>query len=274
MTRRNLLAAAAAGAWQGPPDIRSVATDLTVPELMESAPGPGKRVRVGGDLYHVLYLPEDWRPNHRYPVIVEYAGNGEYRNEYGDVSNGVPEGSNLGYGISGGRGFLWLCLPYVNATQNGIAIRWWGDADATVNYCLRTVETVCREYGGDPARVLVCGFSRGSIACNYIGLRNDAIAGLWRGFLCYSHYDGARPWPGDASDRASVLARLRRLRGRPQFICHEGSVDETRRYIQATGVSGDFTFETLPYRNHNDAWILRPIALRQTVRDWVRRVLV
>jgi hypothetical protein len=45
-------------------------------------------------------------------VIVEYAGNGNYSNASGDVSRGVPEGSNLGYGISGGKGFVSVCAPY------------------------------------------------------------------------------------------------------------------------------------------------------------------
>lgn len=274
MTRRTWLAALA----QGPPslpDIRSVPPDLTVPALGDGPPFPGARVRVParGDLYHVLYLPEDWQRGRRYPLIVEYAGNGGYRNAYGDVSTGVPEGSNLGYGISGGRGFIWLCLPFVDSAHKAIATLWWGDAEATADYCRRVVPEVCGAYGGDPGRVLLCGFSRGSIACNYIGLRNDAIAALWRAFVCYSHYDGARPWTYADSSPEAARHRLGRLRGRPQFICHEGSVEATRRYLESTGVKGDFTMHALPYRNHNDAWVLRPIALRESLRRWVRRVM-
>jgi hypothetical protein len=52
-----------------------------------------------------------------------------------------------------------------------------------------------------------------------------------------------------------------------------GSIQQTRRYIESTKVDGDFTFETLPYPNHTDAWVLRPIFLRDTLRHWVRRVL-
>ena len=32
-------------------------------------------------------------------------------------------------------------------------------------------------------------------------------------------------------------------------------------------------FHPLPFRNHNDTWTLRPIALRKTLRDWTRNVL-
>jgi len=273
VTRRTLFLALAQPAPPALPDIRSVEPDLMVPSLVAGPPRPGARVRIGGDVYRVLYLPEDWRPGRRYPLIVEYAGSGNYKNAFGDVSTGRPEGSNLGYGISGGRGFLWLCLPYVDPRENRNAITWWGDPQATVDYCLRTVPSVCRDFGGDTSRVLLCGFSRGAIACNYIGLRSEAIARLWRGFVCYSHYDGVRTWPYADCDRDSALKRLRRLQGRPQFICHERSVAETREYIESTGIAGDFTFHDLPFRNHNDAWTLRPIPLRQTLRTWVRKVL-
>jgi hypothetical protein len=238
----------------------------------------GKRVKAqrsgfGADVYHVLYLPYDWRPRKRYPVIVEYAGAGGYANDYGDVSTGVPEGSNLGYGISAGKGYIWLCLPYVDTVNGRNATTWWGNADATVEYCMATVDEVCKKWGGDPRRVLLTGFSRGSIACNYIGLRNDTIAKLWRGFVCYSNYDGVQQWSYTESDRASAIRRLKRLGSRPQFICQEETVEPARNFVESSGVSGNFSFHALPYRNHNDAWTLRPIPLRKTLRDWTRKAL-
>lgn len=241
LNRRNLLLASW---WQAAdlPDIRSVQVDLVRPALSEGATSAGKRIRQslpayeGTSVYHVLYLPEDWKPGARLPVIAEYAGNGNYRNQYGDVSEGVPEGSNLGYGISAGRGFIWLCLPYVNSQEKRNQIQWWGDPDATTSYARNAVQMVCTKYGGDERKVLLAGFSRGSIGCNYIGLRDETTAELWRGFICYSHYDGVRPWPYADSDRASALGRLKRLKDRPQFICHEKSVEDTRAYLDASGI--------------------------------------
>ena len=90
------------------PDIQSVPPDLVVPALSEGTPAAGKRVRHG---LNILYLPTDWKADTKWPVIVELAGNGGYKNKYGDVSTGLPEGSNLGYGLSGGKGFIWLCVP-------------------------------------------------------------------------------------------------------------------------------------------------------------------
>ena len=261
------------------PDISSVAPDLSTPPMTEGDPAPGKRVKQvapeydGTGVYHALYLPADWEPGKRYPVIVEYAGNGPYTNSYGDVSDGTPEGSDLGYGISGGKGFIWICMPFIAENRTAIQRQWWGDIEATKAYCTATVERVCRDYGGDPKAVILAGFSRGAIACNFIGLHDEQIAGLWRGFIAYSHYDGVRAWNYTGSDRASALVRLKRLRGRPSFICHETSVEETRRYLEGTGVNAPFTLMAVPFRNHNDAWVLRPSPARKALREWLRKTL-
>ena len=133
------------------PDLSTVPPDLETPPMVEGAPGPGRRVRqvapeyAGTAVHHALYLPVDWKRGGRYPVIVEYAGNGNYRNAFGDVSTGRVEGSNLGYGLSGGKGFLWISMPYVNEVEKSNQITWWGDVNATVEYCRRTVKRVCDE---------------------------------------------------------------------------------------------------------------------------------
>jgi hypothetical protein len=137
------------------------------------------------------------------------------------------------------------------------------------------VPWICREYGGDPQRVVLCGFSRGAIACNFLGLHDDAIAKLWCGFVPYSHYDGVRTqWPYPGADRASALARLKRLGSRPQFICHEGAgIEDTRRYLAEAMPSGNFTFVPTGFRNHNDAWTLRPSEARTKLRAWLNKLI-
>ena len=135
------------------PDIRSVESDLTVPACVEGIPGAGRRVRQRldpsvRDVYHVLYLPRNFDASKRYPLVVEFAGNGGYTNRFGDQSNGVPEGSHLGYGISGGENFVWLCLPFVSADGKQVATQWWGSPPdycpkETVQYAKRAVaETI------------------------------------------------------------------------------------------------------------------------------------
>ncbi len=254
-------------------DIETVPCDLTTPRVTEGQPGPGKRVRqfarnhTGGHVYHVLYLPPDWTRGKIYPVVVEYAGN------RWKTSPGTVEGSNLGYGISGGKGVIWVCMPFVDKKNQRNATTWWGDVEATVAYCKETVHRICTEYGGDVSNVFLAGFSRGAIACNYIGLHDDEIASVWRGFLCHSHYDGVIEWGYAASDRLSAIKRLNRLGDRPQFISHEVSVKATKMYLEEVLPSGHFTFQALSYANHTDAWVLRNIPERQVMRDWFNRVL-
>ena len=273
-----LLGGVPAGA-ESLPDITTLAPDLEVPLLTVATPATGRRVRqtTAGwektDVHHALYLPRNWKPGGKFPVLVEYQGNGGFRDDFGDVCDGSIESCKLGYGISGGADYIWVSMPFVKVLDGGKENQslWWGDPDETAAYCIATVRAVCRDFGGDEGAVVLCGFSRGSIAGNYIGLRTDTIASLWRGFICHSHYDGVRTnWPYRDADRASALERLQRLKGRPQFISHERSVEATRQYLEETGARGDFTFVDFPFRNHTDLWALRDCDLRRRVRGWLR----
>jgi hypothetical protein len=277
-----LLAAAGGAPAAEMADVRALPPDLAPPPMTDGPPAAGRRVREtlpgyeATPVYHALYLPADWQPGRKFPVIFEYPGNGGYTNKFGDVCHGTPEGCNLGYGASGGKGFIWVCLPFV-AVTNGtkqLALKWWGDVGETVAYCRRAVAHVTERHGGDPDALILAGFSRGAIAGNFIGLHDAGIAPLWRAFICHSHYDGVRTgWPYPGADRASALVRLRRWGGRPQFISHEGSVTETEHYLGQTGVAGAFTFVALPWRNHTDDWVLRPSPERDRLRAWLAKAL-
>lgn len=207
-------------------------------------------------------------------MLVEYGGNGGYRNAFGDTCDGTPEGCNLGYGLSGGVDYIWICLPFVDVRdgRKTNARRWWGDPEETIRYCLETVRHACSVHGGDDRNIVLCGFSRGAIACNYIGLRDSTIAPVWRAFLCHSHYDGVSRWPYPDSDAMSAHQRLLRLAGRPQFVSSEGPIDATRRFIEASGVRAPFTYAELGFRNHTDTWVLRDCELRRSARAWLRSV--
>lgn len=264
---------------QGKENLRSIPPDLTVPKMMEGAPGPGKRVRQawpeekGTAIHHALYLPPEWKPGGTYPVLVEYAGNGGYRNLLGDSCDGVPEGCSLGYGITAGRGAIWLCLPFVDKAGKKNTSNWWGDPEASEEYTVRTIKRVCSQFGGDPKRVVLCGFSRGSIGCSFIGLRDEKVSALWRGFICHSHFDGVISWGYEGSDAEAAKKRLARLNNRPVFISHEVSTAKTRGFLKHNQIEGRFTFVDLPYPNHSDQWTLRDIKEREKLREWWREII-
>lgn len=260
-------------------DVAHWRQDLHTPAVTDDAPAAGKRVRIqlpmfaDKPLYHALYLPTDWKPGEKYPVIFEYPGNGPYRNARGDVNSGKLEDCDLGFGVSGGKGFIWVCLPFVNSQEGRHQLQWWGDADATADYCLAAAEQVCRDWGGDRRRLVLAGFSRGAIACNYIGLRNERIAALWRCMLVHSHYDGVRRWPYDDSDEAAARERLKRLNGRPQFVTHEGGIADTDAYLKRAGALDNITRVALPFPNHTGAWMLREVPTREVARQWLARTI-
>lgn len=260
-----------------PRNIHEIPSDLKVPGVTGGEPMAGRRVKIqlpdtaGSSLFHVLYLPKDWEPGKRYPVIVEYPGNGGFANGLGDISTGRVEDCKLGYGVSGGRGFIWVCLPFVDSKSNAHALNWWGDADATAKYCRDAVSQVCDRFGGDPGAVVLTGFSRGAIACSYIGLRNDETAALWRAIIAHSHFDGVRKWNYEESDAESARSRLKRLKGRPLYVTHEMSVDETAKFLNSAGISA--TLRAIPFPNHSDEWVLKDLRERAELRQWLSRVL-
>ena len=258
-----------------PVNIHSIPNDLQVPKVTQEKPQAGKRVWQQNpgfeqtEIAHALYLPADWVPGKKYPVIMEYPGNGGYSNALNDVSQGRVQDCKLGFGLSAGKGMIWVSLPFVDPRTGKHALKWWGDPDATADYCRQTVERICREFGGDPEYVFLTGFSRGAIACNYIGLRDDKIAALWKGMLPHSHYDGVRKWNYPDSDASSARQRLARLGSRAQFITQEMSTQATEEYLKDSDTHGQFTFMAIPYPNHSDEWVLKDIPERARARRWL-----
>ncbi len=85
-------------------------------------------------------------------------GTAVIRNALNDVSRGRVQDCKLGFGLSGGIGMIWVSLPFVDPKTGKHAVKWWGDPDATANYCKQTVVRICREYGGDADNVILTGF--------------------------------------------------------------------------------------------------------------------
>ena len=246
--------------------------------MTEDDPAPGKRVRqvapeyAGTGVYHALYLPADWESGKTYPVIVEYTGNHSPRHG----STGEVKDANLGYGLTGGEGAIWVTMPYVQIGGLSNAVRWWGDRQATIAYCKANLPRILKDFGGDPDKIVIVGFSRGAIACGYIGLADDEIASFWKGMFAHDHFDGQHEWGYPEDSREDALARLSRLNGRP---------------VLASGIGNDFlkqhedlaevTFLTVPVGEifeipeagiidpHTDRWMHRDSVYRDRARAWL-----
>ena len=261
--------------------------DLVTPTMTDAAPAAGRRVRqtapeyIGTKVYHALYLPTDWKPDGSYPVIVEYTGN------YWPPGNssGQVKDANLGYGISGGRGFIWVCMPYIEVNRKQNAVTWWGDKQATVDYCKVNLPRICKRFGGDPDNMFICGFSRGAIGSSYIGLADDKIAAFWKGMFTHDHFDGQRNWNYPDSDRAAALQRLARLKGRPVLVCDQQGSRLNTHFLKQHADLARVTFLEVPTQKifhipegqiihpHTDLWMHRESIYRQRAREWLHNIL-
>jgi hypothetical protein len=287
------------------PDVTTIPPDLVTPQVVSGDPTPGKRVSQALPGYeeskvrHALYLPTDWIDGETYPVIAEFTGNN------GTVASGKAA---QGYGISGGKGYVWVTLPFVSEDGREDMDWWWGDPDRTADYATAAVESVCQQWGGNPKAVILTGYSRGAIACNYIGLRNNAIAKLWLGMVPVSHYDNFSRKATEA-EQAPRLERLLRLGETPQYVCGEMHLAERhndqrllalvrthgysdievatrelnlksileqegiRDFITQNHPDAKVTFDTFPWVNHDGDWILRDTPTRTRLRNWVQRLV-
>jgi hypothetical protein len=183
----------------GPYDVRTIPEDISLPIEFSDTPGPGKVVMeqiANPKVFpsgrpaspnalqgHAVYLPTNWGPGKKHPVVFEYLGN----------TVGVQSLKGIGYGLTGGRDFIWVILPIVSefpATQPDVTVNWGTDVALanTVEYAKQAVREVCDNWGGDPANCVLVGNSRGGIACNLIGLYDDEIASLWRAMVPSAHY--------------------------------------------------------------------------------------
>lgn len=290
------------------PDVLTIPPDLENPAITKDEPAAGRRVMqslpayAGTEVVHSLYLPTDWAPEKRFPVIIEYLGN------KGTVRE---DSKGIGYSLSGGKGFIWVVLPFVSTDGKSDSYMWWGDVNATVAYAKEAVPAICRQWGGDPTKVTLTGYSRGAIACNFIGLHDDEIAKLWRAIIAVSHYDDGYPfWKMTPEERALGPERLRRLGKTPQLICGEYSsrtlrlntdgllkavqdknlttfaaakkelklepiteLEGSRKFIAQHHPQGNITFVNLPWVNHGFAVLNRDTPERRQIRDWLLEVL-
>ena len=266
----NLIATATADDWVRP------AGRIDVPDMVVGKAAPGKRVRYqlpadsDTDIYSALYLPPGWEPGKRYPVIVEYPGNIFFTSR-ACWSTGRPEQCVMGYGITLGKDAIWVSLPFVDRPAGEIAESGFGSnvGEDTTRYALSTIEDICTNWGGDPDNLFLCGFSRGAIACGYIGLRNEEIAKLWKGFVACQHYDGSR-WRESRMEDA--VKRAPRFAGRAIFQV-DNSQQKYQPVADATDASVEWTWTQSGLGYHATAMFLDDRPLMKQLRAWYQALV-
>ncbi|MDC0672486.1 carboxypeptidase-like regulatory domain-containing protein [Nannocystis radixulma] len=240
------------------------------PPLVAGEPGPGAFVKIvapeyeGTGVYHGLYLPPDWQPGRRYPMIVESPCN-----KYGDFTGKVDD-ATLGYNLAGCRHYVWLVLPYL---ENGANLDYgWGDVPATIAYWQTNLARTIETWGVDPGAVVVSGFSRGAIGASFVGLHDDAIADAWLGFFMHSHADVITNLTPDQG--AGSATRMGRVGGRAALLSwgaagDGGAANSLKGVELLTSFGHPPTTLAVPGVGHTDAWLQDDAASRQVAQQWL-----
>jgi len=209
-----------------PPQPAAPSKRVLVPDIGEGSPAAGRRVYQqlpGWDttkVRHILTLPREWRQGGKYPIIVEYTGNVFY--DKFCHSTGYTEQGNMAYGLSRGEKFICLNLPFISEDGQREQENGWGSPEKTIDYCLQALRLVYDRYGGNSNTVFFTGFSRGSIAANYIALRDERIAPVWLGFVGVNPGITWTPAMGSGWNKCGTgwNERAARLNGRPFIVAH------------------------------------------------------
>lgn len=241
-----------------------------LPPLTDGAPSPGAYVKVvapeyaGKGVYHGLYLPPDWQPGRRWPVIVESPCN-KYQGFLGKVDD-----TRLGYHLAGCRSFIVVVFPYIQADAN--LDSGWGDVPAAVAYWDLNLRRTLAEYGGDPGSVIGAGFSRGAISTSYVGLNSELIADHWLGFFMHSHADVITNLTPDQGAGSAV--RMGRVDGRAALLswgaAGDGGMANSQKGVALLTANGDpVTTLAVPGVGHTDAWMIDDPVARASAQDWL-----
>ena len=256
-------------------------TGLAMPPVLDEAPAAGRRVKVvppeyaGTNVYYTLYLPTDWVPGKLYPVIVEFAPNDWPASNV----DGTVNDTELGYYESGGKGFIWITMPFINYTTSPAsnATEWWGNGNLndpegmqlTAQFCETNLVRVLQNYGGDGSKVFITGFSRGAMATSVIGLLNSQMADIWAGFIPDAHDD----WD---------TTRLSLTDGRPTFFAvgqdDSAMQDSYAAYQYLTSLGDPCSWNVIPNTVHTSTWIeddasAADLTIRQQLRQWIANVI-
>lgn len=210
-------------------------------------------------LKHVIGLPENWKKGGSYPILVDYPGNVFYHKYC--HSSGRAQDSAHGASITAETNCILLQLPFVHHNLTTEATNGWGDPDATIAYAKVALEDTIVRYGGRADFILFSGFSRGAYAADYIALRTDRIATLWKGFiLSAGHPKSIGGWNGSSEGFAE---RLKRLGNRPIFL-NRASWEGAKNIVTTNDGLGSSV--------HADIGLLRCKTSKKKLTKWIYQI--
>ena len=212
-----------------------------------------RSVSVGGVEYrYQVYVPRDFDPKRKWPVILTLHGGGEYGSDgisitagaFGPILRKHPE-----------RLPAIVVFPQAHADGTPGWQRQGGEA------ALKAVDSAVAEFNGDPSHILLTGFSAGGNGAWFLAYhqpRKFAAVLVVSGFV--SDFTGGQShvfYPaiaGMGGDRYDLVAR--RVKDLPIWIVHGDadrnvSVEESRHMAAALkAASADVRYTELPGADH------------------------
>lgn len=243
---------------------------LTVPEIEEGVPEAGKRVKIYlpeyPEAYYVLFLPYNFTDTTKLPIIFESPGN-----VYQEVSNGLPDSACLGYGISFGMDYIWVCVPFIDNTGYILRSYWGKDPSSIVDFWLAVLNDLNARFCIDNDKIVLSGFSRGAVSTSYIGNYNDEIASKWAAYFAHSHFDGCcQTLLGNTNER---IARIQKKK----VLISVGEQDIAKKcsrgaYENLLKGGYSVTYIEVPDLDHSPFWILEDSESAEEARNWLRNL--
>lgn len=243
---------------------------LTVPEVEEGVPEAGKRVKIYlpeyPEAYYVLFLPYNFTNTVKFPVIFESPGN-----VYQEVSSGLPDSACLGYGISFGMDYIWVCVPFVDNTGHILRSFWDSDPLSSVNFWLAVLNDLNAKFRIDNDKIVLSGFSRGAISTSYVGNYNDEISSKWAAYFAHSHFDGCCQ-----TLLGSTEERLNRIQ-KKKVLISAGALGTAKKcsweaYTKLSKEEYSVTYIEVPDLGHSPFWILEDSGAAKEARIWLRNL--
>jgi hypothetical protein len=242
---------------------------LIVPKIEEGIPEAGKRVKIHlpeyPEAYYILFLPYNFTHTAQFPIIFESPGN-----IYNEISDGLPDSACLGYGISFGMDYIWVCVPFID-DQGIIVTRWYGDNPlSSVNFWLAVLDDLNSRLSVAKDKIILSGFSRGAIGVCCIGNYNDEIASKWSAYFAHSHFDGCCiPIPG-------LDMRLNRI-GKKKVLITVGENDLAKgcskeAYEKLLRKGHAVSYIEVPSLEHSPFWILENSESAENARNWLKNL--